>query len=46
MSRSTVERSEMSSGVSVQSVISGVESLLKRSGKDTLPLSSEKGDDA
>lgn len=41
-----VERSEISSGVSVQSVISGVEPLLKRSGKETLPLSSEKGEDA
>lgn len=41
---SAVERSEISSGVWVDSSISGVEPLLKRSGRETLPLSSGKGD--
>lgn len=40
-----VERSEISSGVWVESSISGVKPLLKRSGREIL-LSSGKGDDA
>lgn len=46
VSLSAVDRSEISSGVQVESCISGVEPLLKRSGRETLPLSSGKGDDA
>lgn len=41
-----VEGSEISSEVWVQSLISGVEPLLRRSGRETLSLCSEKGDDA
>lgn len=41
-----VDRSEIASGLCVESAISGVEPLLKRSGRETLPLSSAKGEDA
>lgn len=41
-----VERSEISSGVWIESSISGVEPLLKRSGTETLLFSSRNGDDA
>lgn len=41
-----VSGSEISSGVWGESSISGVEPLLKRSGRETRPLSSGKGDDA
>lgn len=41
-----VDCSEISPVMLVDSVISGVELLLKRSGRETLPLSSGKGDDA
>lgn len=46
LSLPAVEGSEISSGEQGGSSISGVEPLLKRSGSETLPLSSEKGDDA
>ncbi len=41
-----VEIFEISSEVWVDSSMSGVEPLLRRSGRETLPLCSEKGDDA
>lgn len=40
-----VERSETSSGLWEEPSTSGVEPLLNRSGRETLPLSSGKGDD-
>lgn len=43
---SAVEGSEISSGEQGGSPISGVEPRLKRSGRETLPLSSGRGDDA
>lgn len=46
VSLTAVEGSEISSGVWVEYPISGVEPLLRRSGRETLPLGSEKGDDA
>lgn len=46
VSLSVLSGSEINSGVWGESSISGVEPLLKRSGRETLPLNSWKGDDA